>query len=142
MGVTRDDSLGHSPEIGSLDTGFYLKSSRPVPRPSNYDFAVISLFSCTVILSVTDLITTSFALRAGLREGNVMLLGVASYFQLNFFQAIAGTKLAFIFGAAALAVVGIRSDIQLTRKIVFSSLAVFVVLLLLVSVNNLLMINL
>jgi hypothetical protein len=142
MGVTSDDSLGRSPEIGSPDTGLYLKSSRPVPRPSNYDFAVISLFSCTVILSVTDLITTSFALRAGLQEGNVMLLGVASYFQLNFFQAIAGTKLAFIVGAATLAVVGIRSDIQLTRKIVFSSLAVFVVLLLFVSVNNLLMINL
>jgi len=71
-----------------------------------------------------------------------MLLGVASYFQLNFFQAITGTKLAFIFGAALLAIIGIRSNIQLTRKIVFSSLAVFVVLLLFVSVNNLVMINL
>ena len=121
--------------------GFYLKSSGTVRSISTYDFAVIALFSCTVVLSVTDLITTAIALRSGLQEGNVMLLDVASLLKLNFFQAIADTKLAFISGAALLALIGIRSDIQLTRRIVFSSLAIFVVLLLFVSLNNLLMIN-
>ena len=45
-------------------------------------------------------------------------------------------------GTAFLAILGVRSELQLTRKIVFSSLAVFVVLLLFVSLNNLVMINL
>ncbi len=144
MSVKSEDSLGHSLEIQSLESGagFYLKSTGPRKNPSNYNFAVIALFSCTVILSVTDLITTSIALHAGLMEGNVMLLGLASFLRMNFFQAIAETKLAFISGAALLAVIGIRSNIQITRKIVFSSLAIFVVLLLFVSLNNLVMINL
>ena len=143
LSINSEDSLGHASEIRQVDTGagFYIKSGGAVPRISSYNFAVIALFSCTVVLSVTDLITTAIALRSGLQEGNVMLLGVASIFKLNFFQAIADTKLAFISGAALLALIGIRSNIQITRKIVFSSLAVFVVLLLFVSLNNLLMIN-
>jgi hypothetical protein len=144
LSVNSEDSLGHGPEIRQIDTGagFYLKSNGELRSFSTYNFAVIALFSCTVILSVTDLITTAIALRSGLQEGNLMLLGVASLFKLNFFTAIADTKLAFISGAALLALIGIKSNIQLTRKIVFSSLVVFVVLLLFVSLNNLLMINL
>ena len=103
--------------------------------------AVISLFICTVVLSVTDLVTTSIALRAGLQEGNIMLLELASILRLSFFQAITATKLGFILGAGVLAYLGMKSEIQTTRKIVFSSLAVFVVLLLFVSLNNLVMIN-
>jgi len=139
LSVNSEESLTRGP-IGQLDAvpGFYLKSVR---RLSAYDLAVMALFSCTVVLSVTDLLTTSIALSSGLQEGNVMLLGFASLFKLNFFQAIAATKLAFISGTALLAFLGIRSNIPLTRKIVFSSLAVFVVLLLFVSLNNLLMIN-
>jgi hypothetical protein len=95
-----------------------------------------------VVLSVTDLVTTSIALHSGLREGNVMLLAVAAIFRMNFFQTIASIKLGFIAGTAILAFLGIRSDLLTTRKIVFSSLAVFVVLLLFVSLNNIVMINL
>lgn len=61
---------------------------------------------------------------------------------MNFFQTIAASKLGYISGTALLAFLGMYSDVQLTRKIVFSSLAAFVVLLLFVSLNNLVMINL
>ena len=91
---------------------------------------------------MTDLVTTSIALSSGLREGNVMLLAVESLLKMSFFQTIATTKLAFISGTAFLALIGMKSNVLTTRKIVFSSLAVFVVILLFVSVNNLLMINL
>jgi hypothetical protein len=80
------------------------------------------------------------ALNNGLREGNIMLLGVASIMRLSFFQAIATTKLGFISGTAILALMGIRSNLQTTRKIVFGSMIVFVVILLLVSLNNLILI--
>jgi hypothetical protein len=120
--------------------GFYLK---PGLRNTSYayDYSVIGLFVCTVVLSVTDLVTTSIALRSGLKEGNIMLLTAESILKLNFFETIAATKLAFISGTAVLACVGMRSEIPMTRRIVFSSLAVFVLILLFVSVNNLVMIN-
>jgi hypothetical protein len=142
-----EDSLVSTPvhtpiqQLGSVP-GFYLKAGSVPRRVSAYEFSVIALFACTVILSVTDLLTTSIALNSGLREGNMMLLGVASFFRLTFFEAIAATKLGFISGTALLAFLGIRSDIHATRKIVFSSLAAFVILLLFVSLNNLVMINL
>lgn len=94
-----------------------------------------------MVLSVTDLLTTSIALHEGLREGNIMLLSVASLLRMGFFETIATTKLAFIAGTALLTFLGLRSSVQLTRKIVFSSLAVFVALLIFVSLNNLVMIN-
>ena len=143
---SKDSPLGSQSQIQQLNSpasGFYLKTSiGSSHRVGAYDFSIVGLFLCTVVLSVTDLLTTSIALHAGLREGNVMLLTVASILRMNFFQTIATTKLAFIAGTAFLAILGVRSEIQTTRKIVFSSLAVFVVLLLFVSLNNLVMINL
>jgi hypothetical protein len=124
-------------------SGFYLKAGIPSqPRASAYEFSIVGLFACTVVLSVTDLLTTAIALHSGLREGNVMLLAVADVLRMNFFQTIAATKLGFISGTAVLTYIGIKSNLQTTRKIVFTSLAAFVVLLLLVSLNNLIMINL
>lgn len=90
---------------------------------------------------MTDLVTTAMALHNGLREGNFLLLDLASLLKMNFFQTIAASKLGFISGAALLAFLGMNSETQLTRKVVFSSLAAFVVLLLFVSLNNLVMIN-
>jgi hypothetical protein len=144
LSVGGEDLLDSGPRTRQLNTAaenFYLKEGAALRRVSAYDFAVIGLFCCTVILSVTDLITTSIALRSGLQEGNLLLLGVASMLRMSFFETIATTKLAFISGTAVLALLGIRSHLQLTRRIVFSSLAIFVVLLLFVSVNNLVMIN-
>jgi hypothetical protein len=127
-------------QLSSPVTGFYVKAG--IPRRFNmYDFSVLGLFVCTVVLSVTDLLTTSIALHQGLREGNFMLLSFASLLRMSFFETIATTKLAFIAGTAVLAILGIRSELQLTRRIVFSALAVFVVLLLFVSLNNLVMIS-
>ena len=109
-------------------------------RISSYEFSLLALFSCTVVLSVTDLLTTTMALRDGLREGNVVLLGVASTMRLSFFQTIATTKLGFIAGTGALSFLGIKSNLQTTRNIVFGSMVAFVVLLLVVSLNNLILI--
>ncbi|HXQ92133.1 MAG TPA: hypothetical protein VN739_03945 [Nitrososphaerales archaeon] len=92
-------------------------------------------------MSVTDLLTTSMALRDGLREGNVLLLGISSVMKLSFFQTIATTKLGFIMGTAALSFLGIKSNLQATRKIIFGSMIAFVVLLLFVSLNNLILIS-
>jgi len=80
------------------------------------------------------------ALHDGLEEGNIMLLGIASAMRLSFFQTIATTKLGFIAGTAVLSFIGIKSNLQTTRKIVFGSMVAFVVLLLAVSLNNLVLI--
>jgi len=144
LGVKSEDAArGQIRQISTPASKFYLKAGvGPARRLGSYNISILALFVCTVVLSVTDLLTTSIALHSGLREGNMMLLAVASLFRMSFFQTIATTKLVFIAGTAFLAILGIRSEIQLTRKIVFSSLVVFVVLLLFVSLNNLVMINL
>jgi hypothetical protein len=142
LGVKNEDVIRSSGQIHQLavPSDFYLKPG--LSRSNAYEYSIIGLFVCTVVLSVTDLVTTSIALSSGLREGNVMLLAVESLLKMSFFQTIATTKLAFISGTAFLALIGMKSNVLTTRKIVFSSLAVFVVILLFVSVNNLLMINL
>jgi hypothetical protein len=134
LSATQEKSLGAAPGGFGSASGFY--------RASSYDFSILGLFICTVVLSLTDLITTSIALHAGLEEGNVMLLGLTSFLRMNFYQTIAVTKLGFISGTALLAFLGMRSGSQATRRIVFSALTGFVILLLFVSVNNLVMINL
>jgi hypothetical protein len=98
------------------------------------------MFSCLVVLSLTDLMTTSIALRQGLSEGNVMLLGISSWMKLGFFQTIIATKIGFILGAAMLVFLGWKSDLQTTRKIVLFSLFGFVLMLFFVSLNNLILI--
>ena len=119
--------------------------SRAVPSGffnnfSHYKFVLGSMFSCIVLLSVLDLATTSIALSQGLREGNVILLGIASWMRLGFYQTIIATKVGFILGAGALVFLGIKSELQMTRKIVLSSLIGFVLMLFFVSVNNLILI--
>jgi hypothetical protein len=141
LGIKSEDiSPGRIQQLSA--SSFYLKPGLPSqPRASAYEFSIVGLFTCTVVLSVTDLLTTSIALHSGLREGNVMLLAVAAFSRMNFFQTIAATKLGFISGTALLTYIGIKSNIHSTRRIVFVSLAAFVVLLLFVSLNNLVMIN-
>lgn len=138
--VKSEDAIGNQIRQFAPAGGFYLKPD--LTRHSNtYDYAIVGLFACTAVLSITDLITTSIALHSGLREGNVMLLAAESLLKLSFLDTIAATKLSFIFGAAVLAFIGMRSEIPVTRRIVFSALAVFVLILLFVSVNNLVMIT-
>ena len=142
MGVKSDDLLSHgSVQVSRVDikSGIVRENSL-IGRISSYEFSLLALFSCTVVLSVTDLLTTTMALRDGLEEGNIMLLGIASTMRLSFFQTIATTKLGFIAGTAVLSFVGIKSNLQTTRKIVFGSMVAFVVLLLAVSLNNLVLI--
>jgi hypothetical protein len=107
---------------------------------SKYKSVLALMFSCVIILSVVDLLTTSIALKQGLSEGNVMLLGIASLMKLGFFQTIIAIKIAFIFGAGSLVFLGLRSSLQMTRKIILSSMLGFVLMLLFVSLNNLILI--
>ncbi len=99
-----------------------------------------SLFSCITLLSVIDLLTTSIALSQGLREGNVILLGIASAMRMGFFQTIIATKIGFILGAGVLVFLGVKSNHPMTRNIVLSSLTGFAIMLFFVSVNNLILI--
>jgi hypothetical protein len=105
-----------------------------------YKLVLGAMFSCLVVLSLMDLVTTSIALRQGLSEGNVMLLGISSWMRLGFFQTIIATKIGFILGAGTLVFLGWRSDLQTTRKIVLFSMFGFVLMLFLVSLNNLILI--
>ena len=69
-----------------------------------------------------------------------MLLGIASWIKLGFFQTIVATKIGFIIGAALLVLLGWRSDLLTTRKIVLLSLIGFVLMLFFVSLNNIILI--
>jgi hypothetical protein len=83
------------------------------------------------------LVTTSIALQQGLSEGNMMLLGIASILKLTFFQAILITKIGFILGAGLLVLLGLKSNIQMTKKLVLVSMTGFALMLFFVSLNNL-----
>ena len=99
-----------------------------------------AMFSCIVVLSAIDLLTTSIALSQGLSEGNIILLGLASGMRMGFFQTIIATKIGFILGAGVLVFLGIKSRNRMTRNIVLSSLTGFAMMLFFVSVNNVVLI--
>jgi len=106
-----------------------------------YEIGLVSTFICVVAFSLTDLVTTSIALKQGLREGNVLLLSIAHGLNLSFIQTITASKLGFILGAGVLMFLGIRSRANNTRKLMLSSMIIFAVLLFLVSMNNFILIS-
>ena len=97
---------------------------------------VASLFGLTVVLNLTDLITTSLALSVGLTEGNLFLTGLASLTSLNLLDSLIILKVVFISTCGFAALLGIGAQDPRTRQVATVALAVYTLLLLVVLVNN------
>ena len=84
-----------------------------------------------------DLVTTSVAYGQGLAEGNSMLLESSRLLGVSVFNALVGTKVAFLLGVAGAAVIGARSRNVMTRRLTFALLVTFALTFAVVAVNNL-----
>ncbi len=88
------------------------------------------------LFNLTDLLSTSIALRIGLEEANLMLLGVASALGVNVIVIMAALKAVFIFAMIVFGLIGIRSKNEKVRNMVFYFILGFILLFIYVSLNN------
>jgi hypothetical protein len=70
-------------------------------------------------------------------EGNSMLLESSRLLGVSVFNALVGTKVAFLLGVGVAAVIGARSRDVKTRWLTFGVLVAFALTFAIVSVNNL-----
>jgi hypothetical protein len=98
---------------------------------------VAGLFSLIAFFSLVDLVTSFVAYNQGLAEGNSLLLGTSQLFGVSVFNALAATKIAFLLGMGAVAVMGVKSGNVMVKRLTFIVLATFALIFALVSVNNL-----
>ena len=98
---------------------------------------IVALFSLITLFSLMDLVTSFVAYRQGLAEGNPMLLGSSQIMGLSVFNALAGTKLAFVLGMMGVALMGAWSRNSTVTKMTMAMLGSFAVVFAMVSLNNL-----
>lgn len=102
-----------------------------------YSLAVATLFVTGVVFTMVDFVTSFVGLGEGLTEGNSLLLGLAQASNLSTIYSLLVMKVAFIGLLAVVAVLGVKSSQGTTKKMMFACLAVFTVVFVCVSVNNL-----
>ena len=86
--------------------------------------------------NLMDLLSTSFALRSGLEESNLMLLGIATAIGVNVVVIMALLKVAFIAGTVVLGVVGVKSTNPKIRSMAMYAILAFLLVFVFVALNN------
>lgn len=118
-----------------------LSSGRLIYRATSFSrrskVAVAGLFSIIAFFSLVDLVTSSIAYGQGLAEGNSMLVEGSRLLGVSVFNALVGTKVAFLLGIGVAAVLGASSRSAMTRRLTFVVLVGFALTFAFVSVNNL-----
>jgi hypothetical protein len=94
------------------------------------------LLGTSILLSATDLLTTSMAIKIGLSEGNYALIALSESLGLGLLKTLELTKTLFIVGCCATSLIGIRMRGRAAGSLAIAVLACFVVIELAVSVNN------
>jgi len=102
-----------------------------------YTLGLRVVLAASVVLTVTDFLTSFIALHEGFVEGNSLLLGLSGVLNLGTIGSLLVTKTIFIAGVSALAVVGVKSPEPTTKKLMLASLATFVAVFACVTLNNL-----
>ena len=140
FGANHAQSSEIGPKIDSLaqkglSQGLLVSRAAGISRRNKA--AVAGLLAIIAVLSLLDLITTSVAYGQGLAEGNSMLLESSRLLGVSVFNALVGTKVAFLLGVAGAAVIGARSRNVMTRRLTFALLVTFALTFAVVAVNNL-----
>ena len=89
-----------------------------------------------VIVNLTDFATSVVALRAGLTEGNTLILGISAASGLNILESLAVVKILFIALAASVALIGARSTKKSTVNLMMGFLLISTAIFLVVSLSN------
>jgi hypothetical protein len=111
--------------------------SRAIGFSSRRVVAVVGLFSIIAFFSFLDLVTSFVAYGQGLAEGNSMLLESSRLLGISVFNALVGSKVAFLLGVGVAAFFGARSRNVMTMRFTFTLLVTFALIFAVVSVNNL-----
>lgn len=139
VGANQARSTSMGPRGGSQAQKGLVSGSKGLSDRAKIGLA--SLFAATAFFSLIDLFTSFDAYRLGLVEGNTLLLGSSQLFGISVFNALEGSKLAFVIGLGGVAIMGARSRDSLMGKVSFAMLATFAVVFALVSLNNLIAIG-
>lgn len=89
-----------------------------------------------VIVNLTDFATSVVALRAGLTEGNTLILGISAALGLNILEVLAVMKILFIAVVASVAFIGARSTNRGTKNLTLGFLLISTLIFLAISLSN------
>ena len=119
-----------------LEGGAGQSLSRDLSHLAQYRIALSLLVVVNIILNLTDFATSFVALRAGLAEGNTLVLGVSTALGLDILESLAVLKILFIAAAAAVAFIGVRSTNKSTKNLMLGFLLTSTLIFLVVSLSN------
>jgi hypothetical protein len=130
-----------NPSGGQLSAGDSQKGATATISRRWFSDRLYLLFLSTflglnIFFNITDIVTTSIALRLGLTEGNGFVLVLANYLGLSIVGTLAFVKIIFIFGTSTIAIIGMLSKNPRTRNNVLILMACAAMALLIVSANN------
>ena len=131
------DSLGFQSRL-PLTTHEWGRNSisRDLSYLTQYRLVLSLLVLVNVILNLTDFATSVVALRAGLTEGNTLILGISTVSGLNILESLAVVKILFIALAASVALIGARSTKKSTVNLMMGFLLISTAIFLVVSLSN------
>lgn len=104
-------------------------------EPKRHLFLTLAILAA--FLSGLDLLSTSLALRVGFAEANSVVVLIGNLTGLGVIGALSLTKGIFLAGVVAVTSIGMHTSNKIVRKRVLITLAVMVVMLCVVSANNL-----
>ena len=108
-----------------------MKSQAAVPYSS-----LIIAFAYFIMFNLFDLSSTILALRLGLSEANIALLFLSARLGVGLVNAFMLVKSAFFVGVGGLVIFWLATRNQAMRKLILSTIILFVFIFALISVNN------
>lgn len=121
-----------------IGIGPYTFLSRPLSYLGQGNVAIKVLLLFNLTFNLTDLTTSFVALRAGLAEGNPLILGISAAIGLNILGSLALMKILFLVVASTAALTGTRSTDRGTRNLMMGFLLTTALIFLIVSLSNIL----
>lgn len=103
---------------------------------TRYEVIIAFLLGFFAFFNIMDLLSTALALKNGLQESNVMLLGVAASLGVNMVVFMALLKVIFITGTIILGIVGVKSTNQKIRSMAMYAILAFLLVFVFVALNN------
>jgi hypothetical protein len=114
---------------------YYPVSKLKASTAVSYSTLALS-FAYFVLFNLFDLSSTILALRLGLSEGNFILVYLASRLGIGIADGMMLVKSVFFVGVGGLFLLGVLTRNQAMKKVVLSTMIVFVVIFALVSMSN------
>jgi hypothetical protein len=136
LSLTSTENIQAQATSGSHSLGSPSDFGAPLRLEGRGNALIGMLFASNIVFNLTDLATTYFALGSGLGEGNKLLLVMSSTLGVGIFASLLAIKVAFVSGAAIVALVALRSESKTRRNSAICYLLTSAVVFYAVSLNN------